>query len=101
MTKAQLLESMKAIPLDAEVTIGKCVVIDENKDLTAILELPVSGFGYDRCTNEVHFLLNLEDIKQCFWPSDVTLLKDIPASEHDFHHPEIHDISSEGDTAQA
>ncbi len=52
----------------------------------------MSGFGYDRSNNELHFLLNLEHVRQCFSPSEVTLLKDIPAAEHDFHNPEIHDV---------
>ena len=60
MTKRQLLKALEAIPPDAEITVGKCVVIDEEARLTGILELPVSGFGYDQNTNELHFLLDLE-----------------------------------------
>jgi hypothetical protein len=92
MTKGQLLKAMEAIPLNAEITIGKCVVINEKRKLFGILELPVSGFGYDRCTNELHFLLNLEHVKQIFCPSELTLLKNIPSAEHNFHNPEIHDV---------
>jgi hypothetical protein len=97
MTKGDFLEALEAVALNAQITVGKCVVIDENKKLTGILELPVSGFGIDRNNNELHFLLNLEHVKQIFWPSEVTLLKDIPSAEHKFHNPEIH---NEGDEAE-
>jgi hypothetical protein len=97
MTKGDLLKAMEAIPVNAEISVGKVVVINEEKELFGILELPVSGFGYDRCTKELHFLLNLEHVKQCFWPSEVTLLKDIPPAEHDFHNPIINDLDNEND----
>jgi hypothetical protein len=95
MTKRQLLKALEAIPPDAEITVGKCVVIDEEARLTGILELPVSGFGYDQNTNELHFLLALETVKKVFRPDDITFLKDIPTAEHDFHNPIVHDVDDE------
>ena len=84
--------------MDAEITVGKCVVIDEEAMLHGILELPVSGFGYDQKSNELHFLLQLEHVKQVFLPSDITFLKDIPPAEHDFHNPIVHKFDEEGRT---
>jgi hypothetical protein len=95
MTKSQFFKAFDRIPLDdPEITIGKVVVIDEKRNLTGILRLEVSGFCYDATTSEVHFLLDLENVKQVFWPSEVTLFKDIPAAEHGFHNP-IHHLDEE------
>lgn len=87
MTKGDLLKVLEPIPLNTSITIGKCVIIDEKHELTGILELSVVGFGHDPNNNELHFLLDFEDIKKCFHPKDVTLLKDIPPAEHDFQNP--------------
>jgi hypothetical protein len=89
MTKANLLKALQAVPGEAEITIGKCLIVDEEKHLKAILELPVEGFGYDANNNELHFLLDLANVKESFLPSDVTFLSDIPPAEHDFHNPDI------------
>jgi hypothetical protein len=96
MTKGQLLKAIEAIPMDADITIGKCVVIDEEANLTGILELPICGFGYDQKANEVHFLLHLEAVKKMFRPDEITFLKDIPAAEHDFHNPIVHSLDDLG-----
>jgi hypothetical protein len=98
MTKGQFVNALKAVPDSVEITVGKCVVINEAKELTGILELSVSGFGYDGTNNELHFLVDLEHVKQIFWPHEVTLLKDIPPAEHDFHDIEIQDLGDEDST---
>lgn len=100
MTKNEFLKTLDRIPLaNPDITIGKCVVIDEKQNLTAILRLGVRGFVFDQASNEIHFLLDLEHVKQVFWPSDVTLLKDIPAAEHGFHNPIIHDLDEDADAS--
>ena len=89
MTKGDLLRALESIPLNAEITIGKCVIINEKHELTGILELSVVGFGHDPNNNELNFLLDFEHIKKCFHPKDVTLLKNIPPAEHGLHDPII------------
>jgi len=78
MKKKDLIEAMKVIPDEAEVVISKCFVIDEEEELTAILDIPVSGIAYnnDEEKPEIRFMLTMEDVKQCFHPKDVKPIDD-------------------------
>ena len=74
MKKEDFKELIDSIPDDADIVIGKCFVIDEKDELTAILDVPIVGTAFDKNSNEMRFVLSLDDVKKCFHPKDLKFL---------------------------
>ena len=73
MNGKDLKKVINELPDDAIVVVAKPFVIDEHDEITAILDIPVTGIAVNdqEKEKEIRFILGIEDIKQCFSPQDV------------------------------
>ena len=71
MRKSDLSKDIKDVPNDAEIVISKCFVIDGKKEITGVLDIPIIGTAFNKESNELRFVLNLDDVKKTFHPKDV------------------------------
>jgi len=74
MKKKDLLEAISEMSDTADLVISKSLVIDEDENLTAVIDLPIVGISNNPGDNEIRFLVGLDDIKHVFSPDDVTFI---------------------------
>jgi hypothetical protein len=75
MHKSYLTKLIKDIPDNADIVISKCFVLDEKKEITGILDIPIVGTAFNKDNNEFRFMLLLKDVDGSFPPKDLKFFK--------------------------
>ena len=73
MTAKDLRDTIADVPDDAEIVISNAFVIDEEEEITGILDIPVMGIGINAENDpvEIRFVLTNDDVEKCFEGKDL------------------------------
>ena len=73
-------EFLQKIPDEAYIVISKAIVIDNEEDITAVLDIPVLGMALGTESNgevELRFVLDSKGAKSVFSKDELTIIKDL------------------------
>ena len=71
MKRENLIEVLERMKPGSDVVISKAMVMSADGEVVGILDVPIIGIAENKDEPEIRFVLDYEDVKKCFKPSEV------------------------------